>query len=281
MGWRVAVLQCLLQNGSRTLPTDRLRHAGHGDFLYLRGSVFYFRRSVPPALREAFGKGEVVTSLGTANLAEARHLLADHVRAFDIKAAKAGGRRDPTPPAPVAAIPDRDQMNAAVRAWLAETIQQSDPMATGRVPSDEDVSALSGQHRQSATHLQSSAVFGSPAGLATEWIAQAVAEREGWALGDQSPEYRYLFNVVHAGQLEVASQVPELIGLRPVTVRNAALFGRSCWRLTKPVHGPLLPFLTALSVISSTRASKPMRRPGSNTASASRCSLKPLVRHAR
>jgi hypothetical protein len=53
------------------MTSARLTRVPEQPYLYRRGGVLYFRRSVPPEARQAFGKTEVLVSLGTANA----HLL--------------------------------------------------------------------------------------------------------------------------------------------------------------------------------------------------------------
>lgn len=100
------------------------RVANH-QFLYRRGTTLYFRRGVPSAARIAFGgRREVIVSLGTGSLAEARHRLAQHLRAFDQMLALATRRPDPTM-APNDDLSITPQMiDMAVRGWFEERLRR-------------------------------------------------------------------------------------------------------------------------------------------------------------
>lgn len=98
------------------------RVANH-QYLYRRGRSYYFRRAVPKDAAHAFGgRPQVVLSLKTDSLSHARHALSQCLRSFDRTLAKARSRPDPTEavistPA-LAHEPDREEVDAAVRAWL-------------------------------------------------------------------------------------------------------------------------------------------------------------------
>jgi hypothetical protein len=91
-------------------------------YLCRRGDQLYFRRRVPLSALGAFGgREEVQKSLGTGNIAEARHLLAIEVAIFDKITADAAG-------SPVADAvrqivpcnsPNSTEMEEAVRRWFS------------------------------------------------------------------------------------------------------------------------------------------------------------------
>ncbi|MGB3794790.1 MAG: DUF6538 domain-containing protein, partial [Alteraurantiacibacter sp.] len=97
-------------------------------YLYRRGDQLYFRRRVPLSARAAFqSREEVQKSLGTGTVAEARHLLAIEVAAFDKMIADAAGQ-------PVADAlrhiapgdqPNRVEMEEAVRKWLTARFERA------------------------------------------------------------------------------------------------------------------------------------------------------------
>lgn len=70
------------------------RVKGHR-YLYRRGEHLVFRRGVPRRARAAFGKTEVLVSLGAGSISEARHILARELEKFDRLLADAMGTRSP------------------------------------------------------------------------------------------------------------------------------------------------------------------------------------------
>lgn len=73
-------------------PKDSGRRAGaHVPYLYLRHGVYYFKRRVPSDVRHGFPEfrsGQLVRSLGTGLLTQARMLLAVEVTEFDLRVAQ-------------------------------------------------------------------------------------------------------------------------------------------------------------------------------------------------
>ena len=96
-----------------------MKKVGRGDYLYLRSDVFYFRRSVPPDARQKFGRSEVVVSLGTRHISEARHRLSAELRRFEKILSEAHGEVAPIDRiAYPGAVPTGEDLEVAVRAWL-------------------------------------------------------------------------------------------------------------------------------------------------------------------
>lgn len=96
-------------------------------FLYIQEGVYYFRRTVPQGLRQAFGgKTAVVVSLRDYALAQARRLAHEHLTEFDRTVAAARNAPDPTASitrvAKPAVIPAPEDMESAARAWLKEQL---------------------------------------------------------------------------------------------------------------------------------------------------------------
>lgn len=161
------------------------------EFLYVRNGTYYFRRSVPQEARGAFGRTEVCVSLQTKNLPEARLLLARHLKEFERTLAQATGRPDPTIViSPTVIEPDRDQIDAAVRAWVKDRGER-------RLVEASAAPARLVELRQQASMSMAGYEAGQGrAGLQTEWIAEAIREQQGWRLPEGSSGFDYLVRLV-------------------------------------------------------------------------------------
>lgn len=97
-------------------------------YLCRRGEQLYFRRRVPLTARAAFdGREGVQKSLGTGNIAEARHLLAIEVATFDKLIAETAGKpvTDAVRQIVPRKQPSRVKMEEAVRKWLAGRVERA------------------------------------------------------------------------------------------------------------------------------------------------------------
>lgn len=173
-------------------------------FLYDRGGTLYFRRAVPVEVRAAFGgKREVLVSLKTSNLKEARHLLHRHLAAFDQTLAQATGQADPTLascpdiPASYASEPTREEMDEAVRVWLARRLET--------IPVDPDHDDALHQHTgysMMAENARRSLRLQNPVpDLLVQWTTAAICEEHGWKLS--AANEKYLQRVTGRGQVEL------------------------------------------------------------------------------
>lgn len=98
------------------------RVKGHR-YLYRRGEYLVFRRGVPKRARAAFGKTEVLVSLGTGSIAEARHLLHRELEKFDRLLAEATGTRSPAVVLDtIKREPTAEEAEEGVRLWFAERV---------------------------------------------------------------------------------------------------------------------------------------------------------------
>jgi len=188
-------------------------------FLYRRGNTLYFRRAVPPAARTAFGgRREVSVSLKTNNLAEARHRLAQHLRAFDQTLALATRRPDPT----TAANDDRPvtpaMIDMAVRDWFEERLGREAERDFNR--GSPDLGATSDDRARYEKLLVESHRRGQPQ-LDTHWTATSIAERRGWQLDEEHKLYAYLLNRVARGELEIGRRITDEIDILPLVERDA------------------------------------------------------------
>lgn len=211
------------------VPTVQ-RVANH-QFLYRRGSTLYFRRAIPKTAREAFdGKRELVVSLGTSNVAEARHRLAIRLRQFDQTLAHATKRPDPTlreeARSPLTAV----EIDEAVRGWVAERMEQQAAKDFGR--DNPEI----GQHLEDNARYEGLLLAGLRPGpskmdrqLQTEWIADHLIQLHGWQLRHQDTLFRHLLSRVARGEMQLGRRISEEVEFAPM-VQQDAFFGHDAYR---------------------------------------------------
>jgi integrase len=212
------------------------RVKGH-QYLCDRDGSLYFRRGIPEDVRHAFGgKREVVVSLDTRSLAEARHRAADQLRLFDQKLAAARGTSDPTRTVPAgedahtaARTPERDEIERSVREWLAERLNDQILFA-GRA-SEEDVderaSDLSNQHLLAEIKLARGSAAST---LSTEWVADTIAAAKGWKFAEGSRLYAHLVRTLIRAEREAAHRTLADLDGSPITELDAT-FASERYRL--------------------------------------------------
>lgn len=183
-------------------------------FLFLRSGSYYFRRAVPPELRSAFGgKSEVIKSLGTRDVREARHLMQPYLRDFDQKIAAARNISDPTRKLIGQHVePSGEEVEAAVRRWFSRRVTEHQPAVEGRKDAAHALGAIAATE---AVVRQGFAMGANEPSLQTSWIAEAVVEQEGWLLPSASPAYNRLVRTVARAQLEVAHRERQEIKFEP------------------------------------------------------------------
>jgi integrase len=158
-------------------------------YLFRRGGQFYFRRAVPKDVAHAFGgKTHHTVSLRTDSLARARHALADVLRDFDQMVAGARSLPDPTQPVRPVALPgyepSREEIDAAVRAWL----RAQEAQAVDWVLASDDASPVADELLvaddlltfEVAARVSQQIKGRRPSPIS--WMARIFAEREGWAI---------------------------------------------------------------------------------------------------
>jgi integrase len=191
-------------------------------FLYDRQGAYYFRRAVPEEAQHAFGgKTEVVVSLGTRSLAQARHLANERLREFDKALSAARGTPDPTARivtvAKPAAIPDRQEIESAVRGWLKERLSAGLPDMVFLRPdlAQERASELSAQQVFAAARLKPGSTVSD---LTTSWVAEDIAQRHGWHIERGDPEWAALQRLIDRATREQAHQQLADLNGEPVQV---------------------------------------------------------------
>lgn len=174
-------------------------------YLYRRGDQLYFRRRVPLNARAAFdGREEVQKSLGTGNIAEARHLLAIEVATFDKMIADASGM--PVTDAVRQIVPSRQprpvEMEEAVRRWLSDRVERA--VNSELVSTDHDgVQHLCDGFQAQVEDVKRGIGQGArePA-ITTTWLAEDICEAEGWEIEQGSSLWLQLLRLLGRGQIE-------------------------------------------------------------------------------
>lgn len=187
------------------MAMKRVRGCSH---LYLRGQSYIYRRAVPSDVRAAFGgRREVQKSLGTTSLAEARHLMNDQQRLFEQTLSNARGVISPIEKIHrQVALPSVQDMEIAVRHWLAGRIERERNAIAVKTVDDEDVYLADVRLQQ----LQwDSAAERGPINphISTQWIAEGLAEERGWDLKPNTSAYRSLLRLISRAQFEAAERI--------------------------------------------------------------------------
>ncbi|MGK2908638.1 MAG: DUF6538 domain-containing protein [Sphingobium sp.] len=182
-------------------------------FLYRRGDVLHFRRSVPPSARHVFeGRREVWVSLGTCSVPEARHLLAVEIAKFERLIAQATKKIAPIDVAiPPLLGPTQPEIGEAVREWFADRAERiyvdfrSD--SSESVRREEELEAV-------ISHLRNSIRGHGDPPLDTQWVAEEIIQQQMWKIDPGAYEYSYLLRLVGRGQIEAAERhLREIRGL--------------------------------------------------------------------
>lgn len=188
-------------------------------FLYRRGSTFYFRRSVPTEARAAFGgRREMVVSLRTGSLTEARPRWAALVSEFETVLEKSRGpstERTPEPPTP-------ELIDEAVRAWWREHLRAQANKDFGR-GSPEVLSRIEDDVRYEGQLLQTMRPGSNRRvpELQTEWIADHLITTNDWSIDRDSGLYSHLLSRVARGELALGRTVRQEVMFEPLALTDA------------------------------------------------------------
>lgn len=202
-------------------------------YLCRRGEQLYFRRRVPLSARAAFGgREEVQKSLGTGDLAEARHLLAIEAATFDKLIADAAGK--PVTEAVRQIVrerqPSRAEMEEAVRKWLLGRVERATDceMAFG----EGDAQQLwNGFQAQAESVKQGIGLGAREPSITTTWLAEGLCEAEGWKIEQGSSLWLHLLRLLGRGQIEANSWLASDLNGDPRTIQDAR-FAPEQYRLT-------------------------------------------------
>lgn len=179
-------------------------------YLYRRGGGYTFRRAIPADARPAFGGlREYFRSLGDVTETRAKALATVHneicTRLIDeARGAKQRPQRG-LDFMRVRRIPEREEVERAVRAWLAE-MELVSPLAAPSAGPEADERARDLKHLDAeVVRLMRSGRGETP--LMTRWIADTLIETHGWSIPQDEPLRSLLENRVARGQHELAARL--------------------------------------------------------------------------
>jgi integrase len=187
-------------------------------FLYRRGSTLYFRRAIPAEARAAFnGKREMIVSLKTGSLSEARPKWAALITEFELTLAKIS-----LPAANLAEPPTPELIDEAVRAWRQEHLYsramldfgRDDPEADGLVKDSERYEGQLLPTMRGGTGRR-------PPQLQTEWIADHLIAQNNWSVDRSSGLYRHLVSRVARGELDLGRTIRKEMEFEPHAVMDS------------------------------------------------------------
>ena len=184
-------------------------------YLFRRKQKYYFKRAVPKDVRYAFGgKPADVVALRTSDLVEARHALAVRLGEFERVVAAARGKPDPTRHAktirPLSHVPTQDEVDEAVRAWLADRERAALPNEFRRPEPREEVVQEHDLVRAGTKRAMQSSL--SPPQLQTQWIAEHLAGKHGWIVPSDDPVAEYLIRMVARAEVAWAEIAKAEVG---------------------------------------------------------------------
>lgn len=164
-------------------------------------------------MRSAFGgKAEVLVSLRTASIAEARHKLQRELDRFEKAVAD---RRGEVAPAKIAAAhyqPAVREIEAAVRTSFAERLERIAPVNRANREA-----VLAAMHRLEdlkayrAGTIATRQIGSDGPTQDTIWMAEALCERHGWLLDENSDLWWSLIDLVARAQIEAAEKQLQML----------------------------------------------------------------------
>jgi integrase len=193
-------------------------------YLYRRGDQLYFRRRVPLFARAAFdNREEVQKSLGTGNVAEARHLLAIEVATFDKALAETAGKAvgDALRQIAPSKQPSLVEIEERVRNWLSERVERATAvdLASSHVEGAQQL--LQGLQVQAEDVQRGIGLGAGEPANSTKWLAESICEAEGWDLEQGSSQWHHIIRLLDRGQIEANSWFAADINGAPRTIQDA------------------------------------------------------------
>jgi integrase len=180
-------------------------------YLFRRGEALVFRRGVPKQHRAAFGKSEVVVTLAASTIADACREMLGHLTQFEEQLGRTHApEREPEQRSEVSL----EDIEAGVREWFSD---RQDRLANSWWPSPnrDDRNRRLAELRAYEEDAQRVIQESDPAALHSRWIAEAIAERNGWSLSHHSTGFKLLMRTVGRGQLEASRREREDLEGRP------------------------------------------------------------------
>lgn len=178
--------------------------------LYLRGNSYTFRRAIPIDARPAFGGlREYVRSLGEVTEARAKSLAAVHnefcSRMIEEARGRTGKQRKHLAFLQVRRVPEREEIERAVRTWLIEMEEAASAETVAGQDVDERLRDL---RLFDADIIRIMRSGNGEAPLMTRWVADALIEKHGWSVPQDGGPLRTLIeDRVARGQRELAARL--------------------------------------------------------------------------
>ena len=187
-----------------------MQRVAHHRFLYDRGGSFYFRRAIPEDAREAFGKREVITSLGTRNLSEARRRMAGELDRYEraLRLAREPALASSTTVSGERVVPERSDIERRARAWLRSWI---DTAYAGSAEDAEQRARDTALMADEARRVLDERRGGQS--LLLVWTADQFTRTEGWLIEPGSALHGYLLRTLGAAYVEAAAQLSAVTSL--------------------------------------------------------------------
>ena len=154
-------------------------------YLYRRGDKLIYRRSVPMFAQAAFdNRAEVQVSLRTSDVAEARHLLPRENAKFEKTIADLKGHVSPAASAARrTGTVGTQKIEKVIRAYFADRIERVQEIDPSDAAAASDLIVLKAdieRFREDVTESRKPGFGGW--NQITLWTAEAIQDREGWAL---------------------------------------------------------------------------------------------------
>ncbi len=200
-------------------------------YLYRRGDMLIYRRSVPVFAQAAFdNRAEVQVSLRTSDLAEARHLLPRENAKFEKTIADLKGHVSPAASAARRnGTVGTQKIEKVIRAYFAdrmERVQEIDPSDATAASDLITAKAAIERFRDDVVESRKPGLGGW--NQITLWTAEAIQDREGWAL--EGNDQRALMRLVAQAQVEAAERQLQMLNGEPSRVLDET-FGADRFRL--------------------------------------------------
>ena len=186
-------------------------------YIYRRGDRLYFRRGIPDDVRVLFGgRAEVQVSLRTSSIAEARHKRQRELDKFEQAIAAYRGEVAPSEIAHAPLRPSVRVMEAGVREAFAERMERV--QGVNRADPDAVHAALRRLEdlKSFLREAMASRRLGSDGPtLDVVWMAEALCERNRWAVEEGSDPWWKLIDLVTRAQIEATERQLQGLEGRP------------------------------------------------------------------
>ncbi len=247
--------------------------------LHRRGNSYEFRKVIPPYARAAFGgKGAFWKSFGDVSLREAEHFAAECRRYCDRKIAEAANKPDPTARLasfkPGGRVPDRAEIDRAVRAWVMDREQAAAGAELDRDAKLQRVSDLALIAEITPVHLREDRRASL---LGVGWTAEHIAESHQWILPPDGRLTDYLHDRVGRAEREVALRVKAEINYEDRPSPTHAMFDPAAYAGDKNVETE--PARSPVAIMTMFEGYVAERQPGPKTIKKWRPALLSLIAH--